>query len=205
MGALMVLGRREAKYDQGLRRNLPRTDLAARTCEVTMPSSLIQDCGTRTSAAPISTEPISTARSVGEPSSKALISAPTSTMRSPSQCQTTLEGADLDGAKLEGANLRGANLKNATLQEAKLSPYERADGTSKPTILEGADLDGAHLEGANLTRANLSGQRRLDGGRSAATDASTRALTASASRAVCGDDMSAFYTSSGSSRPATPG
>lgn len=140
MGALMVLGRRNSKYDKGLRLNLPRTDLRGarlRREEAQFEGARLRYAnlrGAHLQGAHLDDAKLRQANLQGAHLSCA-----------------SLANADLDGADLTGAKLKRANLKNATLCEAKPSPYE-GDERSEPVP---ASLDGAHLEGANLEGAIL--------------------------------------------------
>jgi hypothetical protein len=146
MGALMVLGRRKSQYDQGLRLNLPRTDLRGarlRYEDAQFTRAVLRYANLRGAHLEGAHLDEAELREVN--------------LQGADLENAHLNGASLAKARLEGANLQGANLRGASLRKAELSPYTLPDGKLEPTILENADLSGAHLEGAKLSGATLQG------------------------------------------------
>jgi uncharacterized protein YjbI with pentapeptide repeats len=146
MGALTVLGRRKCEYDQGLRLNLPRTDL--RGVRLRYDDARFKDAVLR--YANLRGAHLEGAHLEGAELREVIL-------EGADLADAHLNDASLPKAKLKGANLEGANLSGACLRKAELSPYRLPNGKSFPTVLENADLSGAHLEGANLSEARLRG------------------------------------------------
>jgi len=162
MGALTVLGRRDTDYDNGLRLNLPRTDLRG----ARLRGDDAQLSGATLRYANLRGAHLQGAHLDGANLRKAILQgAHLSAYKRDEKSEpvpTILTGANLAGADLKGAKLECAILRNASLRKAILSPYVQADGTLKPTILKNADLSGADLSGADLRGAHIEGAH-LDG------------------------------------------